>query len=53
MLVGGTYTVDFPTVEVFLSFIIVPLVGNVGHAGGCPPALEGTDTTGTEGCPHP
>ena len=40
---------DCPIVEVFLLLVTIPLVGNVGHAGGFPPPLEGTDTTGTEG----
>ena len=42
---------DCPAVEVFLLLVKIPLVGNVGHAGGGPSALEGTDTTRTEGCP--
>ena len=51
MLLGGTYTVDYPIVEVFLLLVTIPLVGNVGHVGGFPRALEGTDTTGTKVCP--
>ena len=48
---GGTYTVDCPAVEVYLLLVTIPLVGNVGHAECFPPALKGTDTTGTEGFP--
>ena len=40
-----------PTVEVFILLVTIPLVGNVGRAGGSPPMLEGIDTTGTEGSP--
>ena len=42
---------DCPIVEVCLLFATVPLVGNVGHVGGFPLTLEGTDTIGTEGFP--
>ena len=51
MLVGGTYTMDCPTIEVFLLLVTIPLVGNVGQAEGFPLVLEGTNTTGTEGYP--
>ena len=51
VLVGGTYTVDCPTLEVCLLLVAIPLTSNVGHAGGFPPSLEGTDATGTEGFP--
>ena len=53
MLVGGTYTMDCPIVEVFLLLVTIPLVGNVGHAGGFPSVLECIDTSGTEGFPGP
>ena len=36
MLVGETYAMDCPIVEVFLLLVTIPLVGNVGHTGGFP-----------------
>ena len=46
----GHIPMGCPTVKVFILLVTIPLVGNVGRVGGFPPALEGTDTTGTEGC---
>ena len=51
MLVGGTYSVDCPTVEVYLLLVTIPLVGNIVHIKGFPLVLKGTDTTGAKRFP--
>ena len=42
--VGGTYTTDFPAVEVCLVPVKNPLTDNIAHIRGFPLALEGTNT---------
>ena len=46
-MVGGTYNMDCPTLEVCLLLVKLPLVGNAGNGEGFPLPLEGTKTSGT------
>ena len=48
--VGGTYIVDFSILEVCPLLATTQVIGNVGHARGFPPTLEGVDETGIECC---